>query len=74
MDFNQISQIISMLGFPIFACIAMAWYVKDTTNKHRDEVTKLNDQHANEMKEVTQAINNNTLALQKLCDKLDKEL
>lgn len=70
MDANGIMSLVTTVGFPIVACIAMGWFVYYTTNKHREEVTKLNDQHAEEMKGVTEAINNNTLALQRLCDKL----
>ena len=55
-------------------CGAMAWYGKDTSDKHREEVRQLNEQHNEEMQQVTIALNNNTLALQKLCDKLGKEV
>lgn len=63
--------VISTVGFPIACAIAMMWYVKYTTDKHREEITTLNAEHKQEMAEVTQAINNNTLVIQKLCDKLD---
>ena len=33
----------------------------------------MNDQHHEEMKQVVEALNNNTLALQRLCDKLDTQ-
>lgn len=33
MDVTQISQLISTTGFPIFACIAMAYYINSTTKK-----------------------------------------
>lgn len=69
-EINTISQMITSIGFPIVACGAMAWYVKDTNDKHRDEVQRLNNQHKEEMEQVTEALNNNTLALQKLCDKI----
>ena len=52
----------------------MAWYVKDTSEKQREEVRQLNEQHNEEMQQVTVALNNNTLAIQKLCDKLGKEV
>lgn len=70
MDIPTVVQVVSTLGFPIAACCAMGWFVVTTTNKHREEVSKLHEQHAEEMKEVTVAINNNTLALQKVCDRL----
>lgn len=71
-DANGIMQAISTLGFPIVMCGVMAWYVKYTTDKHRAEVAELNSSHNEEMTKVTEALNNNTLAIQKLCDKLDK--
>lgn len=74
MDFTTISQFITTIGFPIAMCCAMAWYVKDTSEKHREEVRQLNEQHNEEMQQVTVALNNNTLAIQKLCDKLGKEV
>lgn len=69
-EINSITQMITNVGFPIVCVIAMGWYVKDTNDKHRNEVQQLNNQHQEEMKQVTEALNNNTLALQKLCDKL----
>lgn len=69
---EEILQAITTVGFPIVMCGAMAWYVKYTTDKHREEMEKLHDQHNQEMKEVTEAINNNTIAFTKLCEKLDK--
>lgn len=64
---------ISQVGFPIVCVIAMAWYVKYITDKNREEINRINEKHATEMKEITTAINNNTLALQSLCDKLGSE-
>lgn len=63
-------QAISTVGFPIACCIAMAVFVKYITDKNRDEVAKLNEDHKKELSEVTQALNNNTLALQSLTDHL----
>lgn len=65
------TQIIMSIGFPIVACIAMGWYVREITNKHDEQIERMNNQHKEEMKQVTEALNNNTLALQRLCDKLD---
>ena len=67
---EEISQFVSNVGFPIVACGAMGWYVKYISDRHSKEVQQLNEQHQEEMKQVTEALNNNTLALQKLCDKI----
>lgn len=68
MDVNEILQAVSTIGFPIVCAVAMAWYVKYMTDRNREEIDKINTQHQQEMKEVTTALNNNTLALQKLTD------
>lgn len=77
MDWDSIVTLISTVGFPILACIFMAIYVKDNSDKQRQETKELNAQHTSEMlafkDEMKEALNNNTLALQKLCDKLDRK-
>lgn len=70
MNINDILTAVTTVGFPIVCCGAMMYYVKYTTDKHREEIETLNTHHKDEMKEVTNAVNNNTLALQKLCDKM----
>ena len=70
MNYTQIMPLITTVGFPIVMCGAMGWFVVDQTNKHREDVSKLNDQHANEMNTVVEAINNNTIALKELSTKL----
>lgn len=71
MNVADVISMISTVGFPIVCCVCMGWYVKYITDKTREEITQLNDQHRQEMSEVTTAINNNTIALTKLCDKLE---
>ena len=70
---NDIMTMITTVGFPILACIFMGWYVKHQTDQYRDDVKDIQQQHKDEITKVTEALNNNTLALQKLCDKLEKE-
>lgn len=72
MDVNTLLQAVGTVGFPIVCAIAMAWYVKYVTDRNREDIEKLNTQHQQEMKEVTTALNNNTLALQKLSDVIGK--
>lgn len=67
---SNMVQLIGTLGFPIVCCGAMGWYVKYITDKERDERLKMADEHKKEIDEVITALNNYTLAIQKLCDKL----
>lgn len=71
MDMNAILQAITTVGFPVVMCGAMAYYVKYITDKNREEVAKLNEQHKQEILDVVKAIDNNTIALTKLCEKLE---
>ena len=59
---NEIVQMISSVGFPIVMCVIMFKYTYDLNTQHKEETEKFTD-----------ALNNNTLALNKLCDKLGKE-
>lgn len=81
MEIEVILTAISTVGFPIVCVIAMAIYVKymfdkyraevsDLNEQHHEEVMNLTEQHRQEMMDYTTALNNNTLALQKLADHL----
>lgn len=59
---SDVVTIISTVGFPIAMCVILMWYVNNLTNAHHEE-----------SRDFTQALNSNTLILQKLCDKLEKE-
>lgn len=60
MDIAAVTQMIGALGFPIAACIALFVYLMRESEAHKEEVNKLNE-----------ALQNNTIALTKLCDRLD---
>jgi len=74
MDINSIVTVISSVGFPIVACIGLGWYVKYQTDNNNKEVSEMRREHQEEITKVTDALNNNTLALQKLCDRLDTKI
>ena len=68
MDIQIFVQAVTQVGFPIVCCGAMMWYVKYTTDKNREEIDKLNEQHRQEMTDMTTAVNNNTVVLTRLCE------
>ena len=61
-------QLIGQYAFPVIACIAMGYYVKYITDENNKRLDNVNAQHKEEMQQVTDALNNNTLALQHLTD------
>lgn len=70
MDVNSISEVISTVGFPIVCFLLCGYYVKYREDKNDEKYDKLNNQHDDEMRQIVAALNNNTVALQKLADKL----
>ena len=64
----DILALIGQYAFPIVACVAMGWYVKDQSDKNRQQLDKIMEAHKVEIKEITIALNNNTIALQRLTD------
>ena len=72
MDANTVVTLISSLGFPIVVAIACFWYIKYTQDTNNARLDKMQSEHKEEISRVTEALANNTLAIQRLCDKLDK--
>ena len=68
----DIATLLGSYAFPVVACLGMAWYVKYITDKNSQETSKLNEQHTKIMlaykDEIKDAINNNTLAMERLCN------
>lgn len=71
-DATAITELISTVGFPIVCFGMCAWYVKYREDKNDAQIDKLNDMHNEETKRMTEALNNNTLALTQLTDTLRK--
>ena len=66
MDANTIITLVGSLGFPIVAWIGLGWFI--TT-----ELRNLRAEHKAETDKMTEALNNNTLVIQKLIDKMGGE-
>lgn len=64
-------QVITAVGFPIFACLAMGYFIKNQIDSYRADIKELQTDHKQEISKVTEALNNNTIALQKLVDKIE---
>lgn len=61
MDVSQFVQLIANVGFPIACCIALFVVMQKNTNAHKEEMLKM-----------TEALNNNTKAIEGLKDELRK--
>ena len=70
---EQIFSVIGQYAFPIVACVVMGWYVKHIQDNYRKDINEISVRHKDEMDKVTVALNNNTLAIQKLTDYIEKK-
>lgn len=73
MDINSLAQLIGTLGFPIVACCAMAYFFARVNDNYRNDIKEIQANHKEEIAGMTEAINNNTLVIQKLVDRMDRE-
>ena len=56
---GDIVGVISSVGFPITMTLLLLWYIYDSNNKHKEEIDRMSE-----------ALNNNTIAITKLLDAL----
>ena len=80
---QDILTIIQTVGFPIAVAIAMFVMLQNEQKEHREESEKLtetitdlkitfNSAITDQERSITEAINNNTLVIQKLLDKMEE--
>ena len=69
---NDIVSVVSAVGFPIVAALGCGFFVKWQYEQNMKQNEELRKEHKEEVSKMTEALNNNTIALQKLIDKLDK--
>lgn len=59
-NYNMIMQAISTVGFPIVCCGALFWRMTVSEKQHKEEMDK-----------ISEALQNNTLAITRLTDGLE---
>ncbi len=70
---SDVSTLISTLGFPIAMCVGACFFIKYLFDTFTKQITEMQKEHKEEVQSMNTAIENNTLILTKLCEKLDKE-
>lgn len=73
MDVTIVEQLIGDYAFPLVMVIILCAYIYKQGQEHRADYNALHENHKKEMDSVVEALNNNTLVLQRLCDRLDME-
>lgn len=62
MDIQSVTTLITTVGFPICVCLLCFWYINKMQGQHKAETDKL-----------AEALNNNTIVMQKLIDNLENK-
>lgn len=70
MDGSTMVDMIGSFGFPVLACVGVGMYVKYIIDQYMKFVDKMQERHSADEKQMIETVNNNTLAIQRLCDKL----
>ena len=70
---SEIMTMISTVGFPIVAAVGLGWFCKYMIDKNNENINRMFDMYEKSNSENRQAIEKMTVAVEKLCDKLDKE-
>ena len=71
---NDVVSVISSLGFPIVACIGLAWfcrYMIDTNNKNIEKMFALYEKSNEENREAIKTLTN---VVEKLNDNLERRI
>ena len=70
---QDILTAISTVGFPIVAAVGLGWFCKYMIDQQQKNIEKMFEMYDKANAENRQAIEANTRALEKLCDRLEKE-
>lgn len=66
---NELAQLISTVGFPIFSFLLAGWGLKYVYDKERKSL----DNAVAQLSELTQAVNHNSEVIVRLADNIKKE-
>lgn len=71
MDYSTIITAISSVGFPIIACIMVYKAMLDNNKDFNAQVREMMKIHSDEIKSLQASLDNNTLAISRMCDRID---
>lgn len=84
MDAQAIGSLIASLGFPIVACGAMALFIvkrseandaklETLRKEQREDIMTIQREHKEEVAKMTEALDNNTIAIERLTERLERK-
>ena len=74
MDMSSVANLISNLGVPIALLFASFWLLDQERKDHKKEVDSLREEFSEDRRQMVEALNNNTLAIQHLSDVMEGDV
>lgn len=69
---EEIMTLIGQVGWPIASAVLVMWFAYQLIVRNSDERKSDREAHQKEMEAITQAINNNTLVLEALKERIQQ--
>ena len=66
----DVVSVITQVGFPIAAAVAVGYYVVQLNKNHRDDIKELTESNNQKMDKMTEALQNNTIVMTRICERL----
>lgn len=70
MNFSEIMNAVQTLGVSVVFCFLMGWFVKYMFDEFMTDLKEERESHREESKTLQTAVDNNTQALVRLCERM----
>ena len=70
---NDIVNAISVIGFPVVACIGACFFIKYQFDSFTKQMEDIRKEHKEEITALKNSLDNNTIALTKLLERMEKD-
>ena len=71
MDFDAIVNLVTNIGFPIAACVAIFRQMNKQDEAHAKEVEMLRESHTKQIELLRESVDGNTIAITELVAKME---
>lgn len=73
-DVSALAETINQFGAPTVMCVLLIGVVKYIYDNNLKQMNDIQEKHTEEANKMVEALNNNTLVIQKLVDKIGGEI
>lgn len=67
---EELIMVLQNFGFPVAMCGVLMWYIKEINKNFSEQLKDIMEQHKSETDKMVEAINSNTMVMQRLVDRI----